>query len=126
MVKRLSFANQEKVRLILESPVPTLPSGDSLENTSNLTKSPLRMPNNCQDQERASSPRRTSENFDSPNRDRVQKNFKMTTKKTSFAPLQTGKNLLKFGLFEHRVIEDVNNNQDWRVRDFPIRNTIKL
>ena len=117
MVKKLSFSEQEKVKQILESPVSTLPSGDNYENLSTLTKSPLRIPDNGQEQERLT-PRKTSENFDSPNR--VQKNFKMTTKKTSFAPLQTGKHLLKFGLFEHRVIEDISNNQDWRVKRFSL------
>ena len=119
LVKKLSFSSQEKVKTIIESSVSSYP-GETLDNNTTLTKSPLRGQESGHEQERTMTPRKSSENFDSPNRDRVQKNFKMTTKKTSFAPLQTGKNLLRYGLFEQRVIDDVNNAQDWRVNIFSL------
>ncbi len=82
-------------------------------NNTTISKSPLRPYDMKQETEKSTTPRKNSDTTDSPNR--VPKNFKMTTKKTSFAPLQTGKQLLRFGLFEHRVIDDASV-QDWRVK----------
>ena len=69
---------------------------------------------NTQELERAITPGKPGETYDSPNR--VQKNFKMTTKKTNFGSMQVAKNALKYGLFESKLIDDVNNMQDWRVK----------
>jgi len=80
----------------------------------NNNKSPLRPYDLKQEPEKSTTPRKNSDTTDSPNR--VPKNFKMTTKKTSFAPLQTGKQLLRFGLFEPKVVDEAHNVQDWRTR----------
>jgi hypothetical protein len=108
-MKKFSFTDQEKIKKIIESAETV----DSHDNSYSHSKSPLRTQNGGQEPERSETPRRSSEAADSPNR--VQKTFKMTTKKSSLAPLNTGKNTLKYGLFETRLIEDANNAQDWRV-----------
>ena len=108
-MKKFSFTDQEKIKKIIESS-ETL---DSHDNSYSHSKSPLRTQNVGQDLERSETPRKSVEAADSPNR--VQKTFKMTTKKSALAPLNTGKNALKYGLFEPRLIEDANNAQDWRV-----------
>ncbi len=86
--------------------------GETTDFTSQMTRSPLVSRDSVRDSERINTPNRTSDYYESPNR--VQKSFKMTTKKTNFAPLHSGKQL-KYGLFEHKIIDDVNNTQDWRV-----------
>jgi len=112
LIKRLSYNDQEKIRLIIESPDSA--NQESQESTPvNNNKSPLRPYDLKQEPEKSTTPRKNSDTTDSPNR--VPKNFKMTTKKTSFAPLQTGKQLLRFGLFEPKVIDEAHNVQDWRV-----------
>jgi hypothetical protein len=110
LVKQFSFLDQDKIKKIIES-------SETAENSDNAyshSKSPLRSQNTGQDLERSETPRKLSEVADSPNR--VQKTFKMTTKKSSLAPLHTGKYSLKYGLFEPKIIEDAHNVQDWRVK----------
>jgi len=101
--------------MIIESPDSV--NNESQESTPvNNNKSPFKSYDVKPETEKSTTPRKNSDTTDSPNR--VPKNFKMTTKKTSFAPLQTGKQLLRFGLFEPRVIDDAHNVQDWRVKIF--------